>query len=228
MKSSHLALVLSGYYSSTFANPTPVLNERDGPALPPGSVDPTPAELPSYSPTASIAPLTLSSKFQWQIYKSCPDESRAAITQAWADSKEMSDALASYKLKADYQPAMDMYMVTRSTYQKYFRDPPWDFPAQISSMSRARTPRDWQLTCSSLKEPSTSIKDCTKASRKPGMPISAYIATKIVFGSAPARKATIHRQFLSHTKMRTFSSIIGILRSVRNFTTLHGQYLSKR
>ena len=138
MKSFDIATALLAYISATFANPTPTLDERDAPALPPGSVLPTPAELPSYSPTAKASPLTLGSKFQWQIYKSCSDENRAAITEAWADSKEMSDALASYKLKADYQPAMDMYMGDRNTYQNYFRDPPWDFPAQIQSRPRLK------------------------------------------------------------------------------------------
>ena len=133
----HVAAAFSAYISFASSNPTPVLNEeRDGPAEPAGSVLPTPAELPSYAPTASLSPAILSSKFQWQIIKSCPDANRPAINQAWADSKQLSDALASYRLKADFQPAMDMYMGDRNTYQNYLRDPPWDFPLQISSGSK--------------------------------------------------------------------------------------------
>ena len=101
---------------------------------PPGSVLPTPAELPSYSPTASLTAATLSTKFSWQIYKACPDTNRAVIKTAWADSRELSDALASWIPKKAYQPAMDMYMGTRSTYTD-FGNPPFNFPLQIQSTS---------------------------------------------------------------------------------------------
>ncbi|KAL9038795.1 MAG: hypothetical protein Q9214_005139, partial [Letrouitia sp. 1 TL-2023] len=115
-----------------FTSVTPTLKERaDPPPEPEGSVLAIPDDLPSFTPTAKIEPAELSSKFQWQIYKACPDDQRKRVTEAWADSKELSDALASYKLKEDFQPAMDMYMGDRSTYSNYFRDPPWDFPLQI-------------------------------------------------------------------------------------------------
>ena len=144
MKTSYIATALLSYVSIILATPT--LFQRDPPAEPAGSVLPTPAELPSYSPTASLTAATLSSKFQWQIYKSCPDDQRQAVTQAWADTKELSDALASYKSKADFQPAMDMYMGDRSTYQNYLRDPPWDFPLQISSMSNLKASINHSVT----------------------------------------------------------------------------------
>lgn len=128
---------------SILANPTPkhgliketsTLKERaDPPAEPAGSVLASPAEPPTYSPEPR--PQMRDGKFQWQIFKSCPDNQRNRVSEAWADSKELSDALASYKFKSDYQPAMDMYMGDRSTFTDYRFDPPWDFPYQISSTS---------------------------------------------------------------------------------------------
>ena len=120
-----------------FAAATPTLEERaDPPPQAEGSVLAIPGELPSFTPTVKTESAVLSYKFQWQIYKSCPDDQRKRVIEAWADSKELSDALASYRLKGDFQPAMDMYMGDRSTYDNYFRDPPWDFPLQIRSKSR--------------------------------------------------------------------------------------------
>ena len=227
MKSLYVAAAFLAYISFASTNPTPVLTERDGPADPAGSVLPTPAELPSYAPTASLSPATLSSKFQWQIYKSCPDANRAAINQAWADSKEMSDALASYKLKADFQPAMDMYMGDRSTYQNYLRDPPWDFPLQISSGSNFQASTELRYTDSFRKGQSVSIKGCMRASQKQGMPISGSTATKTVFGSATAQREIIRRQPSLPTNERTTSSTTGILPFAHNFTILLGKYPSR-
>lgn len=147
MKSLLPIQALLAYISITVAVPTkeaalpaatPALERRDGsPPEPEGSVLAVPSELPSFTPTAKSEPTVLSDKFQWQIYKSCPDDQRKRVTEAWADSKELSDALAAYKLKADFQPAMDMYMGDRSTYTNWLTDPPWDFPKQIQSQSRS-------------------------------------------------------------------------------------------
>ena len=121
---------------------------------PPGSVLPTPTELPSYSPTASLTAATLSSNFQWQIYKKCPDTNRAIINSAWADSRELSDALASWIPNKSYQPAMDMYMGTRSTYTD-LGDPPFNFPLQIQSESICSIPTIYAID---LLSPIDTIK----------------------------------------------------------------------
>ena len=65
-----------------------------------------------------------------QIWRACPDESRQAIQQAWEDSKRYGEAMAKWVPKGDYQPAMDMYMGDRSTFQS-IGDPAFDFPKQI-------------------------------------------------------------------------------------------------
>lgn len=70
-----------------------------------------------------------SSTFQWQIYKSCSQENKDAIFRAWEDSKRFADALNSWKPKEAFQPAMDMWMGSRSTYSNLMG---FDFPAQIS------------------------------------------------------------------------------------------------
>lgn len=114
----------------------PLEERRDATVTEPsGSVVTTAADAPTYTPTASIQSEPLTSKFQWQIYKSCSADHKKAINLAWAESKNLSDALASYKFKSDFQPAMGMYMGDRSTYSNYFRDPPYDFPHQINGKS---------------------------------------------------------------------------------------------
>lgn len=77
------------------------------------------------SPTGS------SSKFQWQIYKSCDDGNRSAITNAWRDSVKFADALNSWKPKERYQPAMEMYMGDRCT----FDEGEYNFTRQIQGES---------------------------------------------------------------------------------------------
>lgn len=73
------------------------------------------------------------SKFQWQIWKACSKENKDMIDQAWGDSKKLADALKSWKPKADFQPAMEMWMGDRCTYQDTLpTEPPhYDFPRQI-------------------------------------------------------------------------------------------------
>ena len=82
MKSLELLATLLACISLASTDPTRVLQKRDAQSDPPGSVLSTPAELPSYSPTASISPPSFNGKFQWQIYKSCLPENREAIVQA--------------------------------------------------------------------------------------------------------------------------------------------------
>ena len=117
-----------------FATTSTLMERGNAPSEPEGSVLSIPDHPPPSTP-AKIEPVDLKfgSKFQWQIYKSCPDDHRRIINEAWADSKDLSDALASYKSKADFQPAIDMYMGDRSTYTNFLIEPPYDFPTQIRS-----------------------------------------------------------------------------------------------
>lgn len=138
MKLSQSSSTLLLYASTAFAvvasleerqagSPTGTLTD------PPGSVLASPTVDPVYIPSASIQGVSLDAKFSWQIYKSCPDANRATINTAWADSKRLSDALASYVLNGAYQDTVNMYMGTRSTYTNFLRDPPYNFPLQINS-----------------------------------------------------------------------------------------------
>jgi hypothetical protein len=112
---------------------------------PPGSVVDNP-DYPSGPPGGPFNQTILGlSKFQWQIYKSCPDENRNAVNKAWEDSKRLSDAFASWVPKADYQAAMDMYMGDRNTFRDVFHD--FDFQEQIQSMLSILAVYQSKLTC---------------------------------------------------------------------------------
>ena len=114
-------------------------NPSGTPTDPPGSVLATPAELPTDSPTAAVPTVALTSTFQWQIYKSCPDPNRAAINTAWADSKQLSDAFASWELNGAHQDAVDMYMGDKSNTTVGLPDPPYyySYPQRIASECRS-------------------------------------------------------------------------------------------
>ncbi len=145
MKTSHVASVLLSYALVALAIPTnDPLEKRQAdasgtPTDPPGSVLATPAELPTYSPTAAVPTVALTSTFQWQIYKSCPDPNGAAINTAWADSKQLSDAFASWQLNGAHQDAVDMYMGDRSNTTLTLPDPPYyySYPQLIASECRS-------------------------------------------------------------------------------------------
>ena len=109
------------------------------PTEPPGSVLATPAGLPTYSPTAAVPTVALTSTFQWQIWKACPDADRAAINTAWADSKQLSDALASWELNGAHQDAVNMYMGDQSNRTVTIPDIPYyySYPERIASECRS-------------------------------------------------------------------------------------------
>ena len=134
MKFTEYVIIFLPYASVAFGVPAAASLEKKQtgtPTLPPGSVLTVGTNHPTYSPTAAIGGVSLSSKFQWQIYKSCPNANRAAINTAWADSKQLSDAWASYVPHGAYQDTVDMYMGTRSTYSS-IGNLGFDFPKQIS------------------------------------------------------------------------------------------------
>ena len=114
-------------------------NPSGTPTEPPGSVLATPAELPTYSPTAAVSTVALTSTFQWQIWKACPDADRASIYTAWADSKQLSDALASWELNGAHQDAVDMYMGDQSNRTVTLPDIPYyySYPERIASECRS-------------------------------------------------------------------------------------------
>ena len=149
MKHSLFAFGLLSYALVALAIPANLhLEERQAnpsgtPTDPPGSVLATPAELPTYSPTAAVPTVALTSNFQWQIYKSCPDSNRAAINTAWADSKQFSDAFASWELNAAHQDAVDMYMGDKSNRTLTLPDPPYyySYPQRIASECRSSSIR---------------------------------------------------------------------------------------
>ena len=75
--------------------------------------------------------VSLSGKFQWQIWGKCSEQEKNTIKQAWADSKLFSDALNSWQPKGSFQLAVDIYMGTRSTSQDIFGR---DYPKTIRGM----------------------------------------------------------------------------------------------
>lgn len=116
--------------ASTLTLAGPVLVGREA-SYPPGSVLPTQTSYPPLG--ASDVPTTNSNgKFQWQVYGKCDDASKDAITQAWEDSRQFTDAFSKWKPKGDCQPAVDMYMGTRSTYEDLLG---YNFPKQIQGES---------------------------------------------------------------------------------------------
>ena len=134
MKFSTNVTIFLSYASIAFGVPAvaPLEKRQAGtPTLPPGSTITVGTNPPTYSPTAAIGGVSLSSKFQWQIYKSCPNADRTTINTAWADSKRLSDAWASYVPQGAYQDTVNMYMGTRSTCSS-IGNPGFDFPKQIS------------------------------------------------------------------------------------------------
>lgn len=57
------------------------------------------------------------SKFEWKIWKACPQEQKDAVFKAWEDSKRLADALNSWRPDGDYQEAMSLWMGDRSTFK---------------------------------------------------------------------------------------------------------------
>ena len=90
-----------------------------------------PANPSSFSPTASNVSVVPNGKFQWQIWAKCSDEEKKQVTQAWEDSKLLSDAFAQWEPNGRYQAAVNMYMGTRSTYKDFLG---YDFPKMIQGM----------------------------------------------------------------------------------------------
>lgn len=139
MKYSYLLTGFLTYASNSMGDPMYVRVDKRQAAsttAPAGSELPTPVSIPSYTPTASIEKVNVDHKFSWQIKKTCSDADKATVKQAFQDSKVLSDALRQYSPDTNYQPAMDMYMGTRTTYKNYLQDPPYDFPLQINSEYR--------------------------------------------------------------------------------------------
>jgi len=136
MKYLYLFTGLLTYASTSMADPLRIrVGKRQAASAttPAGSELPTPVSIPSYTPTASIEKVNLDYKFSWQIKKTCSDADKATVKKAFQDSKVLSDALRQYSPDTNYQPAMDMYMGTRTTFKNYLQDPPYDFPLQINS-----------------------------------------------------------------------------------------------
>ena len=48
--------------------------------------------------------------FEWHFWAQCSDKKKNIVKQAWEDSKEFSDAWASWVPKGDFQQVVDMYM----------------------------------------------------------------------------------------------------------------------
>jgi hypothetical protein len=109
--------------------PTSVASNAGTPTLPPGSILGTPGDASTASPPPAVQSQNLDYNFQWQIWKKCSADNKNTIFQAWKDSKRLSDALRSWKPNEAYQPAMDMYMGKRTTYE----DVNYNFPLHIES-----------------------------------------------------------------------------------------------
>lgn len=83
------------------------------------------------SENADISPRS-AGKFQWQFYKSCTEDNKNQIRQAFDESKWLSDALASWVPTQAFQSAFDAYMGADSSYNGNFLGW-WNFRKVIQS-----------------------------------------------------------------------------------------------